>query len=92
MAQVGEEVGEHEAKAGGRILQARPAGGGEEFVGGRGEVPQVGDVATGTLVCGGVEFEEDLVVAADEADGESRTVEARREAVLDPKGKTEPKK
>ena len=92
MAQGGEEFGEHETETLGRILETGPAGGGEELGSGGLQVAQVGEVATGALVGGGVEFEVTLVLAPHESDGEGRTVAAVGEAVLNADGKTKTKK
>lgn len=60
---------EVEAEAVGGVVAAGPAGGGEELFGAGLEFAEVGKVLA-SLIGGGVELEEDLVVAADEADGE----------------------
>lgn len=89
---MGQEIGEDETKALGGVLEAGPAGGGEEFGGGGLKVAEVGDVTAGTLVGGGVKFEVNLVVATNKADGEGGTVGAMDEAVFDADGEAETKK
>jgi hypothetical protein len=59
---------DHEEEAFGRILLTGPTGGDEEFLGRRLPVLQIGDMTAGALIDGSLEFEENLLVAADEAD------------------------
>ena len=92
MAEVPEEIGKNETEAFRGVLQTSPAGGGKEFVGRGFQVEQIGDMAAGALVGGGVELEVDLVVATDEPYCQRRAVGAMREALLDPNRKAETEK
>jgi hypothetical protein len=92
MAEVGEQFAEHEEEAFGGILETGPTGGGKEFVGRGLEVAKIGDVAAGALVGCGVEFEMNLIVAADEGDGQGRAVGAVSEAIFYSDGETEAEK
>jgi len=92
MAQVVEKIGEHKAETIGGILEAGPASGGEQFLRGGPEVLEVGDVTPGTLIGGGVEFEMNLIVAADETEREHRSESARGEPTFDTDGKAKSEK
>ncbi|HVU34819.1 MAG TPA: hypothetical protein VHE61_15405 [Opitutaceae bacterium] len=83
MAELLEHFREQHPEAFGRILGPGPAGGVEQFVGGRSQFEQVLRVSTAAAINRRMKLQKNLVPPADVTDGEARAVMAERETLLE---------